>query len=359
MDKTQYIYDLLNNAQYYFLSRPRRFGKSLLLDTIKEAFEGERQLFKGLWIHDSDYDFIKHPVIKLDMSGISNETPDILKNSLLAALRKRVINEKLDVADDIPSDLFKHLIEDLYYKYGREVVVLIDEYDKPILDHLGNNAVAEANRQILRGFYGILKSMDPYLRFVFITGVSKFTKTSIFSDLNNLMDITLAKKYSNICGIAIDDLDKYFGEHIQYLSSIDELKYVKNIRDKILEWYDGYSWDGGARVINPYSLISFLEHERFSGYWFASGTPRFLMNIIKQNPGAYLNLKNLEMTELMLDSADIDRISIEPVLFQAGYLTVKEVIPTGETPVYVLDIPNNDVREGLNYIFNREGCTLN
>ena len=319
-----------------------------MLDTIGEVFEGEKQLFEGLWIHDSDYEFVKHPVIKLDMSNISNETPGIFKISLLAALKKRVLNEKLDITDEIPSDLFKHLIEELHKKYGRGVVVLIDEYDKPILDHLGNYEIAEANRQILKGFYGILKSMDPYLRLVFITGVSKFTKTSIFSDLNNLLDITLDKKYSNICGITISEFDKYFNGYIEHLSMIDDFKHIENLRDKVLDWYDGYSWDGNTRVLNPYSLLGFFIQEKFSSYWFASGTPKFLMDLIKNNPGVYTKLKNLEITELMLDSSDIDKISIELMLFQTGYLTVKKVISTSRAPIFALDMPNYEIKEAFN-----------
>ena len=348
IDKTQYIYQLLNDARYYFLSRPRRFGKSLLLDTINAVFEGDKHLFKGLRIYDSDYNFESHPVLKLDLSNISNESPDALKESLLSALKKRVRIEKLDIDERIPSDLFKHLIEDLYIKYGRTVVVLIDEYDKPILDHLGNIKVAEANRQILRSFYGILKSMDSYLRFVFITGVSKFIKTSIFSELNNLADITLTKKYANICGVATDDFNQYFCEHINYLSGLDDFKPIENIHERILSWYDGYSWDGRTKVLNPFSLLNFFMQERFSSFWYSSGTPKFLMDIIKNNPGAYMNLKNLEITELTLDTADINQISIEPLLFQTGYLTIKKVITTDAAPVYLLDLPNFEVREAFN-----------
>jgi hypothetical protein len=171
VDKTRYIYDILNDSSYYFLSRPRRFGKSLLLDTIAEAFSGDKELFKGLWIHGSDYSFAKHPVIRLDMSNIANDSPETLRSSLLSYLRRRVSDEALDITDSLPSDLFRHMIEALYKKYNQHVVVLIDEYDKPILDRLTKPETAEANRDVLRGFYGILKSMDPYLRMTFITGV--------------------------------------------------------------------------------------------------------------------------------------------------------------------------------------------
>ena len=198
-DKTKYVYDLINDASYYFLSRPRRFGKSLLLDTIGEAFGGDKELFNGLWIYNSDFGFEKHPVLRLDMSSITNETPGVLRSELSDELRKRAKAEGFDFDYDTPSAIFKTLIESLCKKYGKGVVVLIDEYDKPILDRLSDIAVAEANMDVLRGFYGILKPMDQYLRMTFITGVTKFTKTSAFSELNNLFDITLTERYANIC----------------------------------------------------------------------------------------------------------------------------------------------------------------
>ncbi|MCL1804809.1 MAG: AAA family ATPase [Clostridiales bacterium] len=202
-DKTKYIYDVIHAAGCYFLSRPRRFGKSLLLDTIAEAFSGDKELFKGLWIYDSDYDFPMHPVILLDMSGVQNSTPEVFDESLSFELRRHYKANGFDPAPGKAADLFKGLIEALYKKNDQKVVVLIDEYDKPILDHLTDVEATEANRAVIKGFYGILKSMDRYLRLVFITGVSKFTKTSIFSELNNLYDITMVKKYANICGKAV------------------------------------------------------------------------------------------------------------------------------------------------------------
>ena len=281
VDKTQYIYNLINNGCYYFLSRPRRFGKSLLLDTIAEAMSGNKELFKDLFIYDSDYNFEKYPVLRLDMSNIANETPEILKEELSGELNKRVKSEGFDFEYSTPSAVFKNLIEALCKKYGQRVVVLIDEYDKPILDHIINTETAEANRKVLSGFYGVMKSLDACLRLTFITGVTKFTKTSIFSEMNNLLDLTLTKKYSNICGIAVDDLAEYFGEHIENLATLNSFKRYSNIHDEILAWYDGYSWDGETRVINPFSLLSFFEQERFSSFWYASGTPKFLMDLIK------------------------------------------------------------------------------
>jgi len=348
VDKTRHIYNLISDASYYFLSRPRRFGKSLLLDTIGEVFSGDKELFRGLWIYGSDYGFPKHPVIRLDMSGIANENPETLKASIMASLRKRIKEEGLDIASEIPSDMFKELIEGLYDKYGQRVVVLIDEYDKPIIDHIADIETAKDNRKALKGFYGILKSMDPYLRFTFITGVSKLARASVFSDLNNLLDITLTKKYSNICGVAVEDLDKHFRGHIDYLAAQEGFAQYESIHDEILAWYDGYSWDGKTRVINPFSLLSFFSQERFAGFWYASGTPGFLLELIKKNPGAYTNLRNFEITETMLDSVEVEKITIEPLLFQTGYLTIKEIPPTMDEPVYVMKIPNNEVGRAFN-----------
>ena len=348
IDKTQYVYNLINDASYYFLSRPRRFGKSLLLDTIAEAFSGNKELFKGLSIYSSDYSFEKHPVLRLDMSNIVNESSEMLKASLSKALLKYVKKEGFDIPFDMPSEMFKNLIEELYNKYNQTVVVLIDEYDKPILDQLSNIKTAESNRDVLRGFYGVLKSMDPFLRLTFITGITKFTKTTIFSGLNNLRDITLSRKYANICGIAVEDLDKYFSEHIEYLSSLDEFDRFNDIHSEILSWYDGYSWDGKTRVLNPFSLLSFFSEEKFSSFWYSSGTPKFLVDIIKKDPRIYTSLKNLKITELMLDITEINDIETQLLLFQAGYLTVKEIMLTKGSDIYILDMPNFEVREAFN-----------
>ena len=347
-DKTEYIYRLINNAKNYFLSRPRRFGKSLLLDTISEVFSGDRELFKGLWIYDSDYMFTRHPVLRFDMSNMSNERPDILQTSLLEELRKRIEEESLNVTSEIPSNSFKFLIRGLYKKYGHGVVVLIDEYDKPILDQINNIETAQANRQVLQSFYGILKSMDPYLKFTFLTGVSKFTKTSIFSGLNNLLDITLTEDYSNICGIAIEDLDKYFSDHIQYLSTLNNFKHYDNLYNEILAWYDGYSWDSKTKVINPFSLLSFFIQKRFMSFWYSSGTPGFVINLLKQKPESFLILNNLKISEMALDNFDVQKIELEPLLFQTGYLTIKDVIYTTGSPFYLLEIPNREVSDAFN-----------
>ena len=348
VDKTQYVYNLVNDGKYYFLSRPRRFGKSLLLDTISEAFSGDRELFKGLYIYDTDYPFKKHPVLRLDMSNIANKTPERLEEALVETLQNHAENEGISITSKIPSNLFKFLIERLFNKYGQGVVVLIDEYDKPILDRIGDIEIAEANRDVLRSLYGVLKSMDPFLKFTLITGITKFTKTSVFSGLNNLTDITLLKEFSCICGIPIGELERHFGEHIKSLASVEELKRYSSITDEILSWYDGYSWDGKTRVINPYSLLSFFKAEEFSCFWFETGTPKFLMELIKQQPEGYANLTSVEIGSYALNSFDIDNIEIEPLLFQTGYLTIKDILRDERSIAYLLEIPNFEVREAFN-----------
>ena len=347
IDKTQYIYSLINDAKYYFLSRPRRFGKTLLLDTIAETFSGDKELFKGLFIHDTDYDFKKHPVIRLDMSNIANETPEAFKDSLTYEMIQQAKRENISIECRTPSDMFKTLIEAMYDKYNQRIVVLIDEYDKPILDRITDAKTAEGNRDILHGFYGILKSMEPYLRLTFITGVTKFTKTSIFSGLNNLKDITMSEKYANICGIPTEELETHFSERIEHLKSLNKLKDCGNIVDRILMWYDGYSWDGNTRVINPYSLIKFFDEEEFENFWFSSGTPTFLIDLIKSKPESFLALENLEISEGLLDKYDLRSIEIEPLLFQTGYLTVEQKRYSEGRPSYLLKIPNREVSESL------------
>ena len=347
-DKTRFIYELINDASYYFLSRPRRFGKSLLLDTISEVFKGNKELFKGLWIYDSGHDFQKHPVIRIDMSKTATESPEILKNSIIANLNIQIRAEGLDIPEGNPSDMFFRLIDGLHTKYGRRVIVLIDEYDKPILDQLTNLETAEANREILKGFYGILKSMDPCLRLTFITGVTKFARTAIFSGLNNLLDITLLDDYANICGITPDDLEVYFSDRIRELSGRKGFAGIENVYDEILRWYNGYSWDGESKVINPFSLLTFFRHRKFEGFWYSTGTPGFLIDMLKKEPGIFIGLKDSEVTGFMLDSADLDKLDPESIMFQSGYLTIKSIDYSMRPPLYRLTIPNLEVREAFN-----------
>jgi hypothetical protein len=284
----------------------------------------------------------------LDMGKMANDSPATLKKSLVLELERQLKAEGLKTAGRHPSDNFVHLIESLCAKHGQRVVVLIDEYDKPILDHIARPEIAESNREVLRGFYGILKSMDQYLSFTFITGVTKFTKTAIFSGLNNLLDITLMKDYANICGIAVDELGSYFSDRINELSTSNGFTDIASVHDEILNWYDGYSWDGESRVINPFSLLNFFRQKMFSGFWYASGAPNFLIDLIKEDPGQFENFRSSKMTEFMLDAADLNKLDPESIMFQAGYLTVKSVDYSMGSPIYHLVMPNLEVREAFN-----------
>ena len=351
VDKTMYIHRLISNGKSYFLSRPRRFGKSLLLDTIAEVFKGSKELFKGLWISETDYDFMSYPVVKLDMSNISCETPDVFKHTLSARVMDYIEEEGIRVSDETPSGLLNNLIKGLHRKFNQKVVMLIDEYDKPILDHITNIEIAEANRIILSEFYGILKSLDSNIRFIFFTGVSKFTKTSVFSSLNNLSDITMLEDYSNICGIPVDDLHIVFGDRIKSLSEHKNFKHHPSLLDIILLWYDGYSWDGETKLLNPFGLLSFFHAKQTKSFWYVSGSPKFLIDLIKTKPECVFNFNNLIISETDLDAMDIQNLEVGSLLFQTGYLTVSKVIPAepeiGVPPSYLLEIPNLEVREAF------------
>ena len=348
VDKTMYIHQLINSGKCYFLSRPRRFGKSLLLDTIAEVFKGSKELFSGLWISETDYDFKPYPVVRLDMSGLDTKTSDIFERDLALCLQDYLEEEGIRISGDTPPRLLNRLIKGLHSKYNQKVVVLIDEYDKPILDHITNIEIAEANRDTLRNLYGILKSLDLYLKFTFFTGVSKFTKTSVFSSLNNLSDITMSKDYANICGIPVCDLKLYFGDRIDNLAAQENFRNYPDMHSLILSWYDGYSWNGETKLLNPYGLLSFFFIKEFKSYWYVSGSPKFLIDLIKAKPEDVPKLQNLTIREANMDAIDIQNMEIGPLLFQTGYLTVSKIIANADTsPYYLLEIPNLEVRDAF------------
>lgn len=340
VDKTQKIFDLVSHGgQYYFCSRPRRFGKSLLVSTLKELFSGNKELFKGLWIYDK-IQWEKHPVLSIDLSQISYDTPEVLESSL-----KRFLDDTAMAMGVTPDkeksskESFSALIKALS-KNGK-VVVLIDEYDKPIIDHIDNRDVATANRNILKGFYEVLKGVDPYLKFVFITGISKFSRVSIFSGLNNLNDITLDERFSTLMGYTQEELEQYFGDRIKQ----------KQLED-IKKWYNGYSWDGVHFLYNPMSILLFFDKGKFGNYWFSTGTPSLLISAIKDLKIDVKRFENYETNKFLFDSFDIDRINIFSLLFQTGYLTIKKIEEVSATQsIYHLSYPNEEVKESfLQYI---------
>ena len=344
VDKTPQALNLANNAGIYFLSRPRRFGKSLFLDTLRNLFEGKRELFQGLYAeHNWEWE-IKYPVIKLDMSGTSGSL-STLRSVLEGKLRRAAKRLGVELSNtEEPVKLFEQLIEEAYDQHRRQVVLLIDEYDKPMIDNIGNLELALQMRDELRGFYSVIKAADEHLRFVMLTGVSKFAKVSIFSGLNNLEDISLNPDYGSICGYTEEDLNKVFGE---YLQDID--------REQLRHWYNGYNFLGKKPVYNPYDILNFIKRSysfgepRFRSYWFETGTPTFVVDLIARDNLAAHKIEPSEANETILDSCPIEKVKLITVLFQSGYLTIDKLI-SSDIPgrsMYRLICPNHSVRSAL------------
>jgi len=345
VDKTKDIYNLFaEGGQYYFLSRPRRFGKTLLISTLKEIFSGNKELFKGLWIYDK-LQWEKHPVIHLDFLGLEYNSRETLIKSLEYLVNQNARTYGIILKEEGYDKRFKELIFELS-KINR-VVILVDEYDKPIIDFVNKKETAETNRDILKTFYGTIKGADDYLQFAFITGVSKFSKVSIFSDLNNLRDITISDSFSTMLGYTHQELIRYFNERINKMAKSKGIKREELI-DDIRKWYNGYSWDGKHFLYNPLSVLRFFQEKRFSNYWFATATPTFLIKSLRENKIDIKRLENYETTELLFDSYEIERINMFALLFQTGYLTIKEIKSISITQdLFRLSYPNREVKEAF------------
>jgi Protein of unknown function (DUF1703)./Predicted AAA-ATPase. len=337
VDKTQFIPKL--TSKYYFLSRPRRFGKSLFLDTLKEAFSGNKELFKGLYLYDNWNWNKKYPVIKISFGGGSVRTPKALINHMSFILKNASEDHQIELKESIPDEQFYELIKSLSEKRGSQVVVLIDEYDKPILDAIENIEVARENREILKDFYSVLKDADPYLKLVFLTGVSRFSKVSIFSGLNQLQDITLNEEFSTVCGYTQSELESVFEDRLKDFD-----------KEKIKQWYNGYSWLGES-VYNPFDILLLFSEKRFRAFWFETGTPTFLIKMFMKNRYYIPELENLEVGDEILSNLDVDNIFPENLLFQAGYLTIKDYKIVGSKNVFELSYPNFEVRMSFNDAF--------
>ena len=343
VDKTAYALKLANEGKMYFLARPRRFGKSLFLDTLRNLFEGKRELFTGLHVR-ANWDWeIKYPVIKLDMSG-GFRNADELSSMLADDLRYAADNMGIELAQhNDASRLFKDLLRKAHKHYGHKVVLLVDEYDKPMLDNIDDMELAQQMRKQLRGFYSIIKVADEHLRFVMLTGVSKFAKVSIFSGLNNLKDISLNPDYGSVCGYTETELEKVFSEHLR---DVD--------REQLRQWYNGYNFLGDKLVYNPHDILHFIDRSqsfatpRFQGYWFESGTPAFLIDLIERDNLLPYHIEPVEANEELINSSPLDNIKLTAVLFQSGYLTIDAVNDSNPHDViYKLVCPNNSVRSAL------------
>ena len=321
----------------YFLSRPRRFGKSLTLDTIDELFSGNRDLFEGLWIEDK-WDWTEtFPIIRMSLDAVGHKNG--LKQALISALNKKASAFGLSLEGTTPGQAFQELIEGVVEKTGKQVVVLIDEYDKPIVEYIDPYNLEKANEQrdTLKEFFSILKDASKHIRFLLITGVSKFSKVSIFSDLNHLIDLTLIPQYSALCGYTQKELEYYFEPFIKIMPP-DTLKKMKL-------WYNGYSWDAENFVYNPFSVLSFFQQKRYSNFWFATGTPTFLIKLMRKR--FEYKLEQTEVSDLILESFTLekfDELDLNSLLLQTGYLTIKEITDVG---TFILNYPNEEVKRAF------------
>lgn len=336
VDKTAQIARLLSEDKYYFLSRPRRFGKSLLLDTLKELLECNEALFRGLAIHGQWDWTTPSPVIEISFNDGGLETRQDLEQRMISLVQQN--SQRLALPWEAPANPvegLRLLIKRAHEKYGQRVAILVDEYDKPVLDHINNPPVALAMRECLKGFYSVIKGADAWIRFAFITGVSKFSKVSLFSGLNNLRDITLTPEYSALCGYTDADLDTVFAPE---LTGLD--------RQETKNWYNGYNWLGES-VYNPYDILLLLRERKFRPWWFESGTPTFLIKLLTERQTWLPTLGNLKADAELLSTFDVDTIPTTALMFQAGYLTIAKEELVGGNYYYTLRFPNREVEQSL------------
>ena len=356
VDKTAFVWNLVQGSNPYFLSRPRRFGKSLFLSTLAAYFRGQKELFKGLYVEkaeeaqavqDGRAAWQEYPVFYFDFNTGQYELSDALDESLRYFLTIEEKKYNLQNNGLSHAKRFTSLIQAAYEKTGKQVVILVDEYDKPLLQTMGvNEELNEQYRNTLKAFYSVIKTCDQYIRFAFLTGVTKFSKVSIFSDLNNLNDISLLPKYAGICGISQSELEMVFTLEIQSLAQANELTYDETLR-QLKQNYDGYCFARGAEnMYNPFSVLRVFDGQIFQSYWFSTGTPTFLVNYLKEAHYFIPDLDgNVELTESGLQTYRAVAQDALPILFQAGYLTIKDYIR--DLRLYRLGFPNDEVRYGF------------
>lgn len=346
VDKTQYLLKIVQEGKYYFLARPRRFGKSLLLSTLKSFFEGKKELFTGLEIDKHCQDWTVHPVIYIDYSLIEyRKSTSIFEQSLLNTFENIANDYEVKINSPIISDYFSNLVRALDRKYGK-VVILVDEYDKALTDTLHLPEQFAQNRGVLRKFYTTFKALDPHIRFVLLTGVSRFSKVGVFSGLNNLEDISMDDRFSAMTGFSQQELEQYFAPHLATLQKKIKLE-MPALMQNIKVWYNGFSWDGDNRLYNPFSLFNLFNKKTFGNYWFSSGTPTFLINLIKEQKKLPETFENIQTYDLVGNSETFNSFPLIPILFQTGYLTIDQIIMDGVRPVYQLTYPNEEVRHSL------------
>lgn len=352
VDKTDIIARIVNSGNYFFLSRPRRFGKSLLLSTLHAYFDGRKDLFEGLAIADIETAWKKHPVLHLDLNTENYNSSEALLHKLDAVLSDWEALYGRNPVERSVATRFEGVIKRAYQHSGERVVILVDEYDKPLLQAIGNEQLQDDYRKTLKAFYGALKSDDQYIRFAFLTGFTKFGKISIFSDLNNLTDLSMDWRYYNICGISTEELHEYFAPDIEQLALENKMS-VGDATEKLRRLYDGYHFtEESPGLYNPFSLLNTFDRMRFGSYWFETGTPSFLVYLLKQHHYNLEQMTREQTTAEVLDSIDVMSSNPIPVIYQSGYLTIKDYDPRFK--LYLLGFPNEEVEEGFKK--TNEGC---
>ncbi|MEL6539361.1 MAG: AAA family ATPase [Bacteroidota bacterium] len=346
VDKTNFAYQLISTGKHYFLSRPRRFGKSLFLNTLAAIFRGNKELFKDCAIYKTDYDWAVYPVISMSLYKISSRTLKDFEEGLKRMVRNAASLHQLSVDIPTPQEGIDALVKALSKKHNQQVVVLIDEYDKPIISNLNNLTVAEDNRQLIREFFGTLKELDEFLKFTFVTGISKFSKVSLFSGGNHLDDITMDPAYATMLGYTEEELRDAFHEHIQAI-----VKAKNTPREAILtevkQWYNGYRFtEDTTCVYNPFSTLKYMRIRQPQNYWYDTGTPSFLIEQTQRYPKNLLSLSGVEVSANRLSgSSKVEYIDVATLMFQTGYLTITDYSELERA--YRLDFPNREVREAF------------
>lgn len=346
VDKTDMVWELCNRGSYYFLGRPRRFGKSLLLSTLEAYLEGKRDLFKGLAIEKLEKEWKQYPILHIDLNAKQYNTREALIEILgmhLERWESKYGCEKYK--DRSPEERFIHVIEGVYEQTGMPVAILVDEYDKPLSLNIGNEELQDELRGILKAFYGVMKTCDRYIKIGFLTGVTKFSKVSVFSDLNNIDDISMWNKYSTICGVTEQEIHVKFDGEVALLAAACKMT-KEECYEKLRKQYDGYHFcEEAIGVYNPFSLLSTLNKQKFGDYWFETGTPTLLVKLLQQ---AHFNLNDIEDEAVSADlmgSVDSLKVNPIPVIYQSGYLTVKSYDERFKE--YHLGFPNEEVRTGF------------
>ncbi|MDY5655923.1 MAG: AAA family ATPase [Prevotella sp.] len=345
IDKTAHIHKMVSESNYIFLSRPRRFGKSLLVSTLQSYFEGKKELFKGLAIEQLEKEWAQHPVLRFSLASGKHMEKEQLERYLLDVLSD---NEKRFGlrSDKIDTNIrFKDLIKNVYDQTGKQVVVLIDEYDAPLLDVVHENEQLPILRQVMRNFYSPLKDCDPYLRFVFLTGITKFSQLSIFSELNNLKNISMLPDFAAICGITVEEMQTQMADYIDVFAETEGISHEEAVA-RLTKQYDGYhfTWPS-PDMFNPFSLLNAMQDRRLDSYWFASGTPTYLIEMLRKFDVLPSEIKNIEAEAFDFDAPTENMQSITPLLYQSGYITIKDY--NKNFNYYTLSIPNKEVRIGL------------